>query len=254
MEKYNIPEEEYKNLKIQGIKQKLNEIISDDFFANMLDEVDEDFDLDLDLELEESMDGLFDSELMKLLIDGPKFGIDFYFLDKAKILNKEVGELESIESQMDLLFGGGLFEDFIGHISEEEEIKILEEVLEAFDKEGNILEEEFENDEKLYEEIEQILQGQLDQELNMLKEMFDAIKLGDSEKLAKAFMESEGAGMLGGELMGQRDKNMAKKIAGLLEGEGEKTYFIVVGAAHFVVDGTILDNLIDMGYEIEEIK
>lgn len=202
------------------------------------------------------MEELFDGELMNLLIEGPKLGVDFYFLDKAKTLNKQIGELESIESQLELLFGGGLFEDSTDEmLKEEQEMEMLKDVLESFDDEGNTLEiEEPENGEEFNEEFEEEMEKLLQEQLGQIEVMFDAIKSGDAEKLAKIFVEQEEIEILGGELLGERDKNMAKEISNLLEGEEEETYFIVVGAAHFVVDGTILDNLTNMGYKVERIK
>ena len=74
--------------------------------------------------LEEAMEELSENELMNLLIEGPKLGVDFYFLDKAKTSNKIVGELESIESQLDLLFNSGIFGE-MDDISEDEYIERL---------------------------------------------------------------------------------------------------------------------------------
>lgn len=257
MNKHNISEEEYKNLKIQGIEQKLNEIIIEETLEDLKNLSNENKE-ELEEALEEGMEELLDNELMKLLTEGPKQGVDFYFLDKAKTLNKKVGELESMESQMDLLFGGFLG-DSTNNISEEEQIEQLKEVLENFDAKGNIIEtEEVENeneeDLELGEDFEEEINKLSKEQLDAIEGMFDAIKLGDAEKLAEIFTESDGAEMFGGELIGERDKNMAKKIAGLLEGEEGKTYFIVAGAAHFVVDGTVIDNLTNMGYEVERIK
>lgn len=261
MEKYNIAEEEYVNLKIQGIDQKLNEIIMEELLDDFLEEAEElEGEIeDFELEFEEEMEDLLDSEFMKLIVEGPELGIDFYFIDKAKTLNKKVGELESIESQMELLFGelSGLFGD---DLSEEEQLVNLKEALGSFDKEGNVIEEleaeeNFEDMEtEIDEDLEEEMNKMLEEQLNAIKGMFDAIKLGDAEKLAEIFIETDGAEAFGGELLGERDEKMAKKIADLLEGEEEKTYFIVVGAAHFVVDGTIIDNLEDMGYEVERLN
>lgn len=266
MKKYDIPEEEYKNLKIQGVEQKLNEIFFDELFGDISDEDQMEFDEEFQAEFEAEMEKLLDNELMKLLIEGPKLGVDFYFLDKAKTLNKEIGELESMESQLELLFGGGLFGEMADERSEEELIESLKEILESFDDEGNVIElEEPENgefdqeiDEELQAEFEAEMEAEMEEmlqeQLDQIQGMFDAIKTGNAEKLAKIFEDQEGAEIFGGDLIGERDKNMAKKISDLLEGEEGKTYFIVVGAAHFVVDGTIVDNLTGMGYEVERIK
>ncbi len=49
-----------------------------------------------------------------------------------------------------------------------------------------------------------------------------------------------------------RDNLMANKIIELLEAEGESTHFVVVGAAHFLLEGSILDILEQEGYTIED--
>lgn len=251
MEKHNISEKEYGNLKIQGIEQKLNEIIIEEALEN-LPEQDE---IETDKAMEEMMEELSDNELMNLLIEGPKLGLDFYFLDKAKSSNKNIGELESIENQLELLFGGGLFGNSENNISQEEMTKRLKEVLKNFDDQGNIVEVELSENEKLLDEdFEEEMEKALKEQVDIIQGMFDAVKEGDSEKLAKLFVESDGEEIFGAQLIGERDKDMAKKISEFLEGEENKTYFIVAGAAHFVVDGTILDNLLNMGYEVEKIK
>lgn len=249
MNKHGIAKEEYENLKIQGIEEKLNEIIMNKVFEDLPDFNEEELEQDL-----EGLEDLEDNELMKILIEGPKLGVDYYFIDKAKVLDKEVGELESIKSQMELLFGGGLFQDPWDDMSDEEKIERLQELLENFDKEGNILDTELEIEEPLDENFEEEMNLILEEQLNMIEDMFTAIKTGDADKLAELFMESGEADMLGGQLLGERDKNMAKKIANMLEGNEDKTYFIVVGAAHFVVEGTILDNLTEMGYTVESLN
>jgi uncharacterized protein YbaP (TraB family) len=55
-------------------------------------------------------------------------------------------------------------------------------------------------------------------------------------------------------LFTERDKGMAEKIDGFLKGEGSTTYFVVVGSGHYISDYSVLDILIDMGYEINQIK
>ncbi len=260
MEKHDIPEEEYLNLKVSGANQKVSEIFLDDLFSELpeefQDEMDEELAADFEKEMEEGMAELMDNEFMQLIIEGPKLGMDFYFLDKAKTSDKKVGELESIESQMDLIFGGGLFGE-MEEPSKEEELEMLKEMLESFDDEGNIVEIE-EEDEDFDQEMDEELEAEMDkifqEQADLIKGMFDAIKLGDAEKLSALFIESEGEEMLGGQLLGDRDKNMANKISDLLQGDEEKTYFVVVGAAHFVVDGTIIDNLINKGYKVEKVK
>lgn len=252
MKKHNVAKEEYESLKIQGVEQKLNEIIVEEAFANMPEENE----AVSDKEMEEMMDELSENEFMQLLIEGPKLGLDFYFLDKAKTSDKKVGELESMESQFELLFGGGgIFADNSGDLSQEELTDRLKEVLKNFDDAGNIVEREIPEGEEISDEdFEKEMEEALQEQVDIIDEMFDAVKKGDAEKLAKLFTESEGQEVFGAQLLGERDKDMAKRISELLDGEEKKTYFVVAGAAHFVVDATIVDNLKNMGYTVERIK
>ena len=55
-------------------------------------------------------------------------------------------------------------------------------------------------------------------------------------------------------LLTQRDKHMADYIDDLLQAEGNNTYFVVVGSAHYVSDYSVLDILAERGYEINQIK
>lgn len=55
-------------------------------------------------------------------------------------------------------------------------------------------------------------------------------------------------------LLTQRDKHMADYIDDLLQAEGNNTYFVVVGSAHYVSDYSVLDILTERGYEINQIK
>ena len=250
MNKHEILKEDFQNYKIQGIEQKLNEIIFQAAYSDLSD----DNEVDFDKALEEAMEELSENELMNLLIEGPKLGVDFYFLDKAKTSNKIVGELESIESQLDLLFNSGIFGE-MDDISEDEYIERLKETLENFDEEGNIIVKDIpEDDQALDEDFDAEMEKMLAEQLELIEKMFEAIKEGNSQKLAKLFKESDGAELLGGQLIGERDKNMAKIIGDLLQGSQNKIYFIVVGAAHLAVEGTIIDNLTNMGYKVEVIK
>jgi uncharacterized protein YbaP (TraB family) len=52
----------------------------------------------------------------------------------------------------------------------------------------------------------------------------------------------------------QRDDAMADYIDNLLKSEGNNTYFVIVGAAHYISDYSVIDRLEDKGYEITQIK
>lgn len=55
-------------------------------------------------------------------------------------------------------------------------------------------------------------------------------------------------------LLTNRNKGMADYIENLLTADGKKSYFVVVGAMHYLSDDNILDILKDRGYEISQIK
>lgn len=55
-------------------------------------------------------------------------------------------------------------------------------------------------------------------------------------------------------LFTQRDINMADYIDALLKAEGSTTYFVVVGSGHYVSDHSVIDILLEKGYEITQIK
>jgi len=52
----------------------------------------------------------------------------------------------------------------------------------------------------------------------------------------------------------QRDDGMAQYIDQLLKAEGNNTYLVVLGAAHFVSDYDVIDRLEKAGYVVEQIK
>jgi len=52
----------------------------------------------------------------------------------------------------------------------------------------------------------------------------------------------------------ERDRKMAEKIDRFLKGEGNTTYFVVVGSGHYISDYSVIDILKEKGYEINQIK
>ena len=74
------------------------------------------------------------------------------------------------------------------------------------------------------------------------------------EKAMKSFITFEDENPLNELLLGKRDKEMARKIDLLLQEEGENTYFVVVGAAHYVTDNAVVDTLRDKGYDVKSLN
>jgi len=81
--------------------------------------------------------------------------------------------------------------------------------------------------------------------LNQDDDVFD----GELSKEEKVLMEE-----FTDKLMTQRDKGMADNIESLLKTEGSSTYFVVVGAAHYIGDNSVINILEDKGYVITRMK
>ncbi|MEG0383676.1 MAG: TraB/GumN family protein [Solibacillus sp.] len=146
-------------------------------------------------------------------------GIDMHFLLSAMLQQKPIYELEGVNAQFDMF----------DSISAEAQDQSLEEVLDSLLNPS---------DEKI------------DESNALLKEWFTSWEIGDAERFAKSFNAMEGEpSEMNTMLFGKRDEEMAKKIATVLE-EDEGTYFLVVGAGHFLVDKNIRYHLEEKGYKV----
>ncbi|WP_405081498.1 TraB/GumN family protein [Paenibacillus chitinolyticus] len=148
-------------------------------------------------------------------------GIDHYFLTKALLTGKPVHELEGIKLQADV------FNSLSPEAQEKDLNSLLDTLLADGGKEG----------------ADSFKQLQLDWSKGDAKGVADGLVRG-------GLMEGE----LNKNLIGERDKNMAKKIADLLEKDGERTSFVVVGSAHYVVKDMVIDQLKAKGYDVQPVK
>lgn len=147
-------------------------------------------------------------------------GIDMYFLTNALLTEKPIIELEGMKAQTDMFEG----------LSAEAQEQYLVETLDA------VLDPESQGD-----------QGA------MIKEWFGYWSKGNIEGFTESFNADEGeTSEFEAMLFGERDKNMAAKIAELLESEEKGTYFLVVGAGHFSTPKSILFHLKEKGYQVEK--
>ncbi|WP_106769927.1 TraB/GumN family protein [Paenibacillus faecalis] len=150
-------------------------------------------------------------------------GIDSYFITSAMLTGKPVRELESIKLQADL------FAD----VPIEQQEKELNQLLDVLLTDTGA--------EEISKQLEQMQTEWIEGDLKGLQQMLSA--------------EGEFAeGGMNDRLVGERDKNMANKLAELLEQEGENTSFIVVGAAHYALEGMVVDQLKEKGYTVEFIQ
>lgn len=148
-------------------------------------------------------------------------GIDEFLIDKSKMTNRQVVELEGLEYQLNMF----------DNMSIETQEYILRSMLEFF------------KDESAQEELD-----------SQSSTMLDFWKLGDEEGLGEII--GEGIELMPDDynegLWHIRDRRMADKIDGYMK-DLDNTYFVVVGAGHLVTNDSVVDHLRDKGYNVEKI-
>ncbi|UAC49537.1 TraB/GumN family protein [Bacillus aquiflavi] len=145
-----------------------------------------------------------------------ELGIDYHFLKKEKD-DKEIIELEGVTFQLDLF----------DQLSPEIQKKLIEVY--------------FAEKKTAKENIEKLV---------------TAWKSGNAEQLSQVLLESEDDSeeykQFNEVFMDQRNKDMAVKIEEFLNSEEKGTYFVIVGAAHFVGENGIVNILQNKGFTVEE--
>lgn len=143
------------------------------------------------------------------------YGIDKHFLKQATAANKEIVELESITSQMELF----------SNLSDQEQLSLLTNSL------------------------EEMQQGSL-----LLDKLVTAWIKGDYQTIEKVSRESMGIdsknSRLYKALIVNRNHSMANKI--IQAAQDHRKYYVVVGAAHLVGEQGIPEILSSRGFSIEE--
>ncbi|MDF2609606.1 MAG: hypothetical protein K0R92_1080 [Lachnospiraceae bacterium] len=168
-------------------------------------------------------------------------GIDMNFMVNATLDEKPILEIEGYEKQIEVFnnMSDGLQEYLltssidsyyasINGLAETTQTDMLEQWLEYW-KDGDV--EGFKSTFSVDDEFTDITNGDVeDAEIAAyMEEYYDA-------------------------LLTKRDIGMANYINGLLQSEGNNTYFVIVGALHFTSDYSVLDILEDRGYEITQVK
>ncbi|WP_020619529.1 TraB/GumN family protein [Paenibacillus daejeonensis] len=148
-----------------------------------------------------------------------EMGIDMHFLNQAKASNLPILELESAALQLNM------FNDF----SEELQLELLE---------GSIAGYHAGPDENAQYMIDHMIQMWVDGDQSLLTEMTEGFSI--SEEYNKAMLIDRNIGMV-------------DKIKEYLEDEENKTYFVVVGAAHMVGADGIVTLLREQGYTVTEL-
>ncbi|MFD1851497.1 TraB/GumN family protein [Oceanobacillus bengalensis] len=147
-------------------------------------------------------------------------GVDEYFLNRAADDGKEIIALETAEEQFNIF----------AETSLEYQVQMLEESL--IDLE--IYKQDLDTLIGLYKE------GDIDKLLAALTAEEDV----DMTEEDQEFMEA---------LNDNRNDGMAEDIMGFLEEDNGKTYFVIVGSLHYIMEPHIISILEENGYEVEHI-
>lgn len=161
------------------------------------------------------MDGAFGLTAEEMAMHG----IDMQFLLSAYLQQKPIYELEGINAQVDM------FEALSPEAQEESLVAALDGILEPSE--------------------------QSEEDVQLMADWFTNWVKGDVEKFAESLTEMEGdTSEFNQMLFGKRDAVMAAKLVDVLE-EQKGTFFVVVGAGHFLVDKNIRYHLEQSGYEVK---
>ena len=145
-------------------------------------------------------------------------GIDMQFLLTAMLQQKPIYELEGTKAQVDM------FEALSAEAQEQSLVEVLDSILEPVTNS--------------------------EESVALLESWFDSWKRGDVKAFTDSFVSMEGEQTEYDQMLfGKRDEEMAKKIVSVLENQAG-TYFLVVGAGHFVVDKNIRYHLEQSGYDV----
>lgn len=154
--------------------------------------------------------------------EGANLGIDLYFTVKSYLTGKPVYELEGIPYQTDL------FDGLTPEFQEEYLTAIVDGILAP-------------------------ATGESTESANLLDEWLAYWINGNLEEFTTSFNASseEESNELTDMLFGKRDQDMSTKIENILEQDGSTTYFIVVGAGHFINPTNIIKTLEADGYTVD---
>lgn len=146
-------------------------------------------------------------------------GVDSHFLLSAYLQQKPIYELEGVNAQVDM------FESLSAEAQEQTLVEMLDNMLEPT--------------------------GQTDEDIALITDWFTNWKNGNIEKFAESLEGMEGdTSEFNQMLFGKRDEEMAAKLVDVLEKQ-PGTFFVVVGAGHFLVDKNIRYHLEQGGYEVK---
>ncbi len=167
--------------------------------------------------------------------ENASMGIDMFFLTDAYLNGKTIKEIEGYE------FQGKMLDSFSPELQEYLLNNTVDEINEGITTKSNASSLILEMYLELWKagDVESFLEYTVTDDTQTSD--MDAKEL----ELSKEFNDK---------LLTQRDKGMADYIDNLLKAEGNATYFVIVGSAHYISDHSVLDILKEKGYEITQIK
>ncbi|WP_407269119.1 TraB/GumN family protein [Radiobacillus sp. PE A8.2] len=146
-----------------------------------------------------------------------EYGVDYHFLERAVEDNKPILELEGIEEQF----------NFMIDIPEDIQVEGLEQTVNNWEEAAGPA---------------------------AFNSLIDAWKTGSEQQLEAAASSSDDIvsnyDTYQAQLLEDRNVNMVEKIERYLTADSEQTYFVIVGALHYIGDAGI-DNLLDQDYDIQ---
>lgn len=167
-------------------------------------------------------------------------GIDMKFLVDAYLTGKPVVELESYDLQLSMLDS---FSPELEEMLLVETIDAVNQVMQGEVTSSNVL---------VNMMLDYWHEGDVDSFMKYMAPLLVASEvpnMNEEDKQALALMEE-----YYNKIFTERDKGMAEKIDGFLKAEGSTTYFVVVGTGHYISEYSVIDILVEKGYEINQVK
>ncbi|WP_077596795.1 TraB/GumN family protein [Oceanobacillus iheyensis] len=218
----DITEEELNEMAIFDDGKTLDEVLSEDVYNHLSDIFKKN---GVELESLNKYEPWYIETLLSGFVQeesdlSAEYGVDLYFLQQAIEDNKEIMELETVESQYDMLTGFSL----------DTQTDRLETFIETYEVQA---------------------EGLNNLGYHWINSNTEEGKEGVKESLSTGFESSDDEFQQ--EMNDNRNIDMANKIDDLLQSNSGQTYFAIIGTAHTVIEPSVPSILKEKGYDIERI-
>lgn len=150
----------------------------------------------------------------------PEYGVDLYFLKRALEDGKEIIELETVEDQYSVFSSYNL----------DTQVKMLEHTIQTYEQQADW--------------INQLGYSWVHSNSSSSKEELINIVTNDLNRADDEYQK---------EMNETRNINMVNKLDEILQSDSGKTYFVVVGSGHTVIDPSFPSKLREKGYNVKSI-